>query len=636
MNAPLPIDLTRRPSPETTLVQLALLAAALVLGGPIFVLASVWWGHLLHRAPARGEVLVAAVRGLVGMLVWAALWPVVGPAYTAVLTGRSVDLSDLATIWGLSALLVPIGGLLMAGSSELARWLRPPTLDEQLAAHAAYEQELLAKRSGHAAPIATAAGGSLSLGRVLKSDAFPAWVGVRQAGGRLHLDDRALSEHVLVIGSTGAGKTETLKRLIAEVLANSERDIYLVDGKGDARFAQEVRGLAHAHGRGPTPVVRLGQDEPGAAYDGFRGSGDDVYNRLAAMVGVAETEGRIDAHYGNVRRTLLGYLCGPPCGPPRSFAELDERLDLDWLKEAWRHDERAQRRLGRIKASALEGLDYALTPLFNSFSGWVGPGGVVLEEWRSVVFSLRTLSAGDTAGAFLKLLIEDLGDFAGKRQTRPALLVIDEFGAFGARNINRLLAQARSAQLGVVLATQSVAQLGDEDTRQELLDNTRTKLLMSTEQPDQLAALAGTVFRMESSFQHEDGQATGLGTTRPQHTYRVSPNEARALAQGEVFLMRRGKAAKLLIDPVTQIPAPPAEPMIRLTPPDRPVQEASPPMRPPARSRVAPHTVVPPRTMPLPEVPAEPPPEPPFHRDAPETPKPEAPVEDFILPDLPR
>ncbi len=111
-----------------------------------------------------------------------------------------------------------------------------------------------------------------------------------------------------------------------------------------------------------------------------------------------------------------------------------------------------------------------------------------------------------------------------------------------------------------------MAQLGDAETRQELLENTRTKLLMSTEQPDEMAALAGTVFQLESSFQHEDGVATGLGTTRPQHTYRVPPNEARGLAPGEVFLIRRGRAAKLQIDPVAGVPAPPAEPVIRLAP----------------------------------------------------------------------
>lgn len=49
-----------------------------------------------------------------------------------------------------------------------------------------------------------------------------------------------LSQHLLIIGSTGAGKSETIKRLVAETLADTDWDIFFIDGKGDSVLAGEI------------------------------------------------------------------------------------------------------------------------------------------------------------------------------------------------------------------------------------------------------------------------------------------------------------------------------------------------------------------------------------------------------------
>src|SRR5690606_14078711 len=152
----------------------------------------------------------------------------------------------------------------------------------------------------------------------------------------------------------------------------------------------------------------------------------------------------------------------------------------------------------------------------------------------------------DTARSFLNFLVEDLKDFAGKRQRRPGLLIIDEFGAFQTEQIVALLMLARSAKMGVVLATQDVASLGkDEQARRLILANTRTKLLMASDFPEEVAQLAGTLYQIEASIQHEEGQATGVGSARVQHAFRVDMNEAAQLLPGEAFLIRQRHAVKL-------------------------------------------------------------------------------------------
>ncbi|MBA4116374.1 MAG: hypothetical protein H0X71_08070, partial [Rubrobacter sp.] len=109
MNPPLPVDLTRRPSPETALLQLALLAGALLLGGPLFVAGAVWSFQRLRLDPSARAVLLVAVLALCGALLWAAFWPALRAAYGALFGGGTRRLPDLVTIWGLSACLIPIG-----------------------------------------------------------------------------------------------------------------------------------------------------------------------------------------------------------------------------------------------------------------------------------------------------------------------------------------------------------------------------------------------------------------------------------------------------------------------------------------------------------------------------------------------
>ncbi len=145
------------------------------------------------------------------------------------------------------------------------------------------------------------------------------------------------------------------------------------------------------------------------------------------------------------------------------------------------------------------------------------------------------------------MLIDDLLDYIGKRQRRPALLLIDEFGAFGNENIIRLLSLARSAKLGIVLATQDVANLGDETTMRLILANTGTKLLMRSDYPEDVAKLAGTIYQLEAGLQFDHGKATGMGTVRPQHTFKIDMNEAAQLRVGEAFLIRHRHTAKLRI-----------------------------------------------------------------------------------------
>lgn len=575
MNTAVQLPSERPPTREETLVSLLLLVGCLLVLGPLVVFGAAWaatrWDGPQDTLGHRLWLAASAI----GTVLFAVLSPLILTAYRA---GFGLDnttptqaLSGWLAAWLYAMLLLPLSANVFGFFRRIERWLKPRTLQEGVEAQEAWFRERDARLSGQAVrqisqPPAVPTR-VLRLGPTIHSQNFPRGHMVHKVGRWLALEERLLDRHLFILGSTGAGKSETLKRLAAEVLEQTDRDLFLVDGKGDPELAQTFRDLAWRYGRGEAPIFRLGTGAPGARYDGFRGAREDIYNRLVEMVGASTPKGQAEGdseHYKAINRNLLQLICYPEhLGPPRSFEEVRGRLDLNWLRDTWKQNPVESHELAAYKPADISGLRSRLAPLVREFAPLIGPDGFALEETRAAVFSLRTQSAGDSTTRLLRFLIEDLKDFAGKRQRRPAIFMIDEFGAFGTTGILSLLALARSAQLGIVLATQDVASLGDETERRLILANTRTKLLMGTDYPEEVASLAGTITVIESSIQHDQGEATGLGSSRPQHAFAISMNEVPRLKDGEAYLIRARHAVKLQ---VAAIAAPPPAPPERLPP----------------------------------------------------------------------
>ena len=496
-----------------------------------------------------------------------------GERQTNVRAQRTGPFADTpATLPGLSSLAEALSHSCGEGG---CRW--DPISPNQRACKSNWRRQK-SQRGGPGASAATAGeAGWLCLGEKIRGDLLPPQLGLRYEGGWLYMAEELLDQHLFLLGATGAGKSETIKRLVEEILAHTERDIYFVDGKGDKQLAPDIRSLAYQHGRGTPPIFKLGFDLPGAIYDGFRGQPGDIYNRLLALTGVTEMEGD-SRYYADIIRSILQYVCHMPAGPPRNFEEVLARVNKEALLRAYRDDRRRRERIERLDNADFQGLYYRLIPLVEDFETTVGDGGFALEDVPCAIFSMRVQSVGDTAKRFLDFLVEDLKDFVGKRQRRPAVLIIDEFGQFANDNIISLLTLARSSQLGVILATQDTSSLKDLDTRQQVLANTRTKILMSTDFPQEVAELAGTIYQIESSIQHEDGDVTGKGSARVQHAYKVNMNEAAKQLPGEGFVIRQRHTVKIQVRQIGDvIQIPPQEPQQRVVREEPPPKKEPPP-----------------------------------------------------------
>jgi hypothetical protein len=156
-------------------------------------------------------------------------------------------------------------------------------------------------------------------------------------------------------------------------------------------------------------------------------------------------------------------------------------------------------------------------------------------------------------------VIEDFAHFATQRKhpEQKALLIIDELSAIAdAARIVDLVERMRSFGVGVILAPQVESGMGSDDSISDrIIQNSDTVFLHALKRPEALIELAGTRREVEASWQHEYGAATGSGSGRVQHVFKVDPNEVRGLRPGECFVIREGRSMRVQVARAPAIPS---------------------------------------------------------------------------------
>jgi conjugal transfer pilus assembly protein TraD len=158
------------------------------------------------------------------------------------------------------------------------------------------------------------------------------------------------------------------------------------------------------------------------------------------------------------------------------------------------------------------------------------------------------------------------------------VVAIDEFSALRDDNVLALLARGREAGVGVLLATQELADLdrAGRGLRDQILGNTALKIAHRQDVPEsaeRVARLAGTIRVWEQSYQRRSGAGLfGAGTlgssgstdgvstsARMVERYRIEPEQVSTMATGEALVVIKSPQASAH---VTRIRRPPPAPEI--------------------------------------------------------------------------
>ncbi len=354
--------------------------------------------------------------------------------------------------------------------------------------------------------------------------------------GMALLSPERLCRHVLVCGATGSGKTETVLRLAWAVAKESDAPVFYLDGKGDRETAVRFCGLMADAGR----TARVFPNEP---FDGWRGAAHEIHGRLMEIIDYS-AEGPA-SWYRDVAKSVLRLVCEHPDGPPRCSAQALARMELDALAQA--HP--GSSALAALSVQQVRQVRLRYEAFFGQTRGALD-GAWAWEDTSAAYLLLDSLALREETSGLARLLFEDFAHYFSSRKPRSqfCVLIVDEFSALaeGSRMASRI-EQARGFNTALVLAPQVVAGMGEESDAARILGSVETVVCHRVNTPEEIIALAGTRRAMEYSSHYTPAGASGEGSARIQHQFKVDPNKVRGLAPGSAYVISRGRAMKVAV-----------------------------------------------------------------------------------------
>lgn len=509
-----------------------LVITLLIAGLPSLVIALVLT-LLLREARAEDP------RWRIGMLVLAA----VGVAALYLMRARFADFAhqftrmlqthDWAALWPLERQLWLTTLPATPAVLLLLRLLRPVSTEttalrrDQRHAAADLNRQRGARRKVAKTPLV--AGDALVIGAFVSGD-LQGW----QRGAWLTYPARELAQHAVLIGASGSGKTETLLRIAALAARTYNYQLVYIDAKGEWTTAGRFLAAMQAAGARAVPLF------PVRAYAGWQGDGRALLNRLLSVQTFSEP------YYADVAALVLGLAINAPGGAPRSSSALIERLALDRLRELYRDRPEASM-VERLRAEDVRGVFQRYAGFFNAV-GHQLDGTWTLGDVDAAYFLLDGTALKHEAASVGRFLLEDVAHYvtARKPDARKVLLVIDEFSAIsGTADAANLFERIRAFGAAVIVSAQSYAGLGRD--AEKLLGAATTLMVHACSDPERLTARAGTVRRVEYTYQTDERGTTGRTSLRPNDAPRIDPNTVRQQGVGDCVVIAHGTAARVQV-----------------------------------------------------------------------------------------
>jgi hypothetical protein len=392
------------------------------------------------------------------------------------------------------------------------------------------------------------------LSKLKESEIDGTLLGVSKYGDKvIYLPDDYVNQVVLVLGTTGAGKTITLRRFYSRALM-AGYPLIVIDGKPSAENVSWLEGLAKANNR-KFYGFNCGNYYH---YDCLSGGG---FTELKDKIITLKQEWSSD-HYKSIAGDYL----------QTEFEVLlksGEEFDLKKVVKCLRYEELAllvrkikdnelMSRVAALKNSYKEdditGLRAHLSHLVHSELGCYFEKNEkmfnlsnVIKENGIVYFALPALRFPDFAKVLGKLVINDLKAVIDRQESvKPIFAVFDEFSVFAGEQALNLVNMGRGKGMHSVFGTQGLADLKTISPafESQVLNCVNTIIchrLNDQESAEKVAEWAGTKDSFDVTAQINQGQgSTGMGSVRRNKEFIVHPDDIkRSLQPGEAFLLTK-------------------------------------------------------------------------------------------------
>lgn len=392
----------------------------------------------------------------------------------------------------------------------------------------------------------------------------------------LSMKDR--TEHLLVSGATGQGKTSLMITLLKHAFVHNHGAI-IIDPKGDFVDIAHIKNLALSYGKADSDflIFSLANVEHSASYNILKtgtpeqkksklkiglGLDHEHYGDIAAQaigtyidildyLGIDITVKKLrDLFYDKVERgNLAKKVLEIPCAS-------DARLFLSKLDL-----------INKKKEEDLSGLISKLDNLcareFLPILGEPDPSIAqidlldVIQKKKVVYFQMNTNGYSDISTRIGKLIIQDLKLVSSMIQSGKVKkgesftgVFVDEFGSFAMPDFADFLKQVRSANIGLHLFFQGSADLRNvsEVFEEQVLGNTIVKIIFRQDvnaDVEKWAQMAGTEDAQIQSYQTNNAgylmTKTGMGNVHEGKRMKIDFDIFKNLTRGKAVVIDKGR-----------------------------------------------------------------------------------------------
>ncbi|MGE3386014.1 MAG: type IV secretory system conjugative DNA transfer family protein [Bdellovibrionales bacterium] len=380
------------------------------------------------------------------------------------------------------------------------------------------------------------------------------FAGITPEGKSVYIKQSFKRMHTQVVGTTNAGKTESVIIPWAVDDIKKGRGLLMIDGKSDSGLLNKLYAYAKKHHREhDVRILSLCSPEISHTFNPLAGGSVlEVVERVFGALTFENEYFRSIQYDAFLHCLLLLEEAKIKATPYRMIECLKQEKQLLHLRENSK-DERLQAWVDdfvSLKREEREQRTSGLIAQLQCFS--IGPNASIFNCENSDIDLERALEDGEIVYCQLPALkIPTLGKMTGKlilqclqsavssRHLGSATsrkffsVYLDDFTEYLTPNFVTLLNKSRSANVGIVFAHQALGDLASlgEGVSNTILTNSNLKVFMRTNEPESaeyFAGVIGTVRSVKVTERQKDGtfgsQKTGDGSVREVEEYKVHPN----------------------------------------------------------------------------------------------------------------
>lgn len=328
--------------------------------------------------------------------------------------------------------------------------------------------------------------------------------------------------HTQVVGTTNAGKTESV--ILPWIIDDIEkgRGLILIDGKSDRALLDKIYAYACKHGReSDFHVLSLSDQGISGTYNPLIGSSVDQitekimhsfdmqneyykniqFDTLRNILEVFR-EAKVTPNFLKLREALLD---------PVAIQRLSEKVKspilqkavLDFLNNS--KDKRKELASGLVTQLGFF-TSSEMAPLFNTSSPTISVSKA-MQENKILYFQLPVLRNPILGKAVAKMVLQDIQGAVSERHTSLQgehtffSVYLDDFTEYLTPQFVSLLNKSRSANVGVVFAHQAIGDLEvlGAEVKNQILTNSNLKVFMRTNEPDSAEYFSKIIGTKQSS-----------------------------------------------------------------------------------------------------------------------------------------